>query len=298
VKIKGAAMEAADTPKRIKPSMKRRNRINLALRYGILSLFAVTMLVPVIWMFTMSLKANDTIFMRPPDILPREFNWGNYPIAIKQMNFFRAFINTMIITASCVTGQVLSCTLVSYAIARIKFPGRRIWFYAIIASMMLPGMVGTIPVFMLFSSFKWVNTFLPLIVPAFLGAPFYTFLLRQNFMSISRSFDEAARIDGAGHLTILFQVLVPMLKPALMVIVIMAVQASWNDYLNPLLYLHKKELWTLSIAIKTWTGQYSTSWNLFMAADLLYILPIVIIFMVLQRYFMSGLGSLNSAALK
>jgi multiple sugar transport system permease protein len=249
-------------------------------------------------MFTMSLKANDTIYMIPPDIFPKEFNWGNFPIAIKQMNFFRAFANTMLVTVLCVIGQILSCTLVSYAIARIKFPGRKVWFYGIIASMMLPGMIGTIPVFMFFSSLGWVNTILPLVVPAFLGAPFYTFLLRQTFMGVSRSFDEAARIDGAGHLTILFRILVPMIKPALMVIVIMATQASWNDYLNPLLYLHKQDLWTLSIAIKAFTGQYSTSWNLFMAADFLYLLPILIVFIALQRYFMSGLGSLNSTALK
>jgi multiple sugar transport system permease protein len=280
------------------PSMKRHNRLMLALRYLFLSVFAVSMIVPLVWMFTMSLKANDTIFVVPPDILPKEFNWSNYPIAIKQMDFFRAFLNTVIITVSCVIGQVISCTLVSYGISRIRFPGRKIWFYAIIASMMLPGMIGIIPVFMLFSSFGWVNTFLPLIVPAFLGAPFYTFLLRQTFMGVSRSYDEAARIDGAGHLTILFRVLVPMIKPAIMVIVIMATQASWNDYLNPLLYLHKKELWTLSIAIKAFTGQYSTSWNLFLAADFIYLLPILIVFIVLQRYFMSGLGSLNSTALK
>jgi multiple sugar transport system permease protein len=256
------------------------------------------MVIPLIWMLTMSLKANDTIFIVPPDILPKEFNWKNFPIAIERMAFFRSFMNTLFITVMCVIGQVISCTLVSYAIARIKFPGRKIWFYGIIASMMLPGMIGTIPVFMFFSKLRWINTFLPLIVPAFLGAPFYTFLLRQNFMGISRSFDEAAFIDGASHLTILVRILVPMIQPALMVIVIMSVQGCWNDYLNPLLYLHKQELWTLSIAIKTFTGQYATSWNLFMAADLLYMLPILIVFMLLQRYFMSGLGSLNSTALK
>lgn len=288
----------AETGTMKRSSMKRRNRIALALRYLILMVFAVTMVIPLIWMFTMSLKANDTIYMIPPDILPKEFNWGNFPIAIKQMNFFQAFANTMLVTVLCVIGQILSCTLVSYAIARIKFPGRKVWFYGIIASMMLPGMIGTIPVFMFFSSLGWVNTILPLVVPAFLGAPFYTFLLRQTFMGVSRSFDEAARIDGAGHLTILFRILVPMIKPALMVIVIMATQASWNDYLNPLLYLHKQDLWTLSIAIKAFTGQYSTSWNLFMAADFLYLLPILIVFIALQRYFMSGLGSLNSTALK
>jgi len=281
-----------------KPSQKRRNTTALGLRYVFLAFFAVSMVLPLVWMITVSLKANDTIFVVPPDIFPKEFNWGNFSIAVEKMNFLRSFFNTLFITLMCVIGQVLSCTLVSYGIARIKFPGRKVWFYGIIASMMLPGMIGTIPMFMLYAKLNWINTFLPLIVPAFLGSPFYTFLLRQTFMGISRSFDEAAFIDGASHLNILFNILVPMIKPALMVIVIMATQASWNDYLHPLLYLHKENLWTLSIGIKAFIGQYATSWNLFMAADLLYMLPILILFMFLQRYFMSGLGSLNSTALK
>jgi len=279
-------------------SAKRHNAIYLSLRYIVLCAFATTMLLPLIWMFTMSLKNNDTIFMLPPDIFPKEFVWNNYPIAINQMKFFQSFINTIRITIFAVIGQLLSCTLVSYAIARIRFPGRKIWFYAIVGSMMLPGMIGTIPIFMFFSNLGWVNTFWPMIVPAYLGAPFYTFLLRQNFMGIPRSFDEAARIDGANHPSILFRILLPMVKPALMVITIMAFQSSWNDYLSPLLYLHKQELWTLSIAIRQFSGMYAVSWNLFMAADLLYIAPIIIVFLLLQRYFMSGLGSLNQAALK
>lgn len=279
-------------------SVKQRNTFFLTLRFAVLCLFAVLMVTPLLWMITMALKANDTIFMMPPDILPKEFNWGNFPTAIEKMGFFDAFGVTMFITVLSTIGQLISCLLVGYAIARIRFPGRKLWFYLIIGSMMLPGMIGTIPTFMLFSKLKWINTFWPLIVPAYLGAPFYTFLLRQNFMSIPRSFDEAARIDGAGHLTILMRVLAPMVKPAMMVIIIMAVQGSWNDYLNPLLYLHKKEIWTLSIAIKQFSSSYAVSWNYFMAADLLYILPILIVFLLLQRYFMSGLGSLNTAALK
>jgi multiple sugar transport system permease protein len=256
------------------------------------------MVIPLIWMITVSLKANDTIFVIPPDIFRKEFNWKNFPIAVKEMKFFQSSLNTLFITIMCVIGQLISCTLVGYGISRIRFPGRKIWFYGIIASMMLPGMIGTIPMFMLYSKLKWINSFLPLIIPAFLGAPFYTFLLRQTFMGISRSFDEAAFIDGASHLTVLFRILVPMIKPALMVIVIMVMQGTWNDYLGPLHYLHKENLWTLAIAIKTFTGQYATSWNLFMAADLLYMLPILVVFLALQRYFMGGLGSLNSAALK
>lgn len=280
-------------------SAKVRKRVLHGFRFLVLCLLAVLMIVPLLWMFTMSLKANETIFMLPPEILPREWNWQNYPIAIEKMGFLRSFAITITISFASVIGQILSCTLVGYAISRIRFPGRKFWFYAIIGSMMLPSMISTIPIFILFGQkLKWVNTFWPLILPAFLGAPFYTFLLRQNFMSIPKSFDEAARIDGANHLVILYRILLPMVKPAIMVIVIMAFQASWNDYLNPMLYLHKKELWTLSIGIKQFASSYAVSWNHFMAADILYIAPIIILFILLQRYFMSGLGSLNSVALK
>jgi multiple sugar transport system permease protein len=272
--------------------------LNRTLRYILLLIFAASMFLPLFWMITMSLKSADTVHMNPPEWIPREFHWENYLRAIDYMKFGRVFLNSVILAVSTTVGAVISNLLVGYAIARLRFPGRKVWFYLTIGSMMLPSFVGLIPVFKFFNLLGMYNTWWPLIVPAFLGSPFYIFLLRQFFLSISMSFDESAKIDGATHLQILFRILAPMIKPAIIVIVIMQVQASWSDYLNPLIWLPDEAKWTIPLALQSFTGSYATQWNYFMAADILYMAPILVLFLVAQKYFMQGLGSLNNAGLK
>lgn len=276
----------------------KKARIYTILRYAALILISFTMIMPLLWMITISLKGNSAIFVNPPEWIPKEFHWENYAKATRQIDFWRKMFNTLVITGLSTLGTVVSCLCVAYALSRIKFPGRKFWFYVIIFSMMLPGMVTLIPMFKMFTAIGWYNTWLPLIVPAWFGSSFYTFLLRQNFMGLPVSFDEAAKIDGAGHLQILFKILVPISKPAIAVVVISQVLVSWNDYLNPLVYLVDSSKWTLSVAMASFSSAYSTAWNLFMSADLLYMLPLLILFFCCQKYFMQGLGSLNSAALK
>lgn len=270
----------------------------MTIRYVILCIFAVTMLFPVFWMLTVSVKANDVVFVTPPQWFPREFAWGNYGKAFEYMNFARSFLNTTFIAVMCVIGQVMSNLCVGYALARLKFPGRKLIFILIVASMMLPGMIGLIPVFRFFTKLGMYNTFLPLIIPAFLGNPFYTFMLRQFFLGIPKSFDESAKIDGATHMQVLFYILLPMVKPAIIVIMIMTMQGAWGDFLNPLIYLADESKFTLALAIKSFTGSYATSWNYFMAGNVMYLLPMLLLFIFAQKYFMEGLGSLNNAGLK
>ena len=164
--------------------------------------------------------------------------------------------------------------------------------------MMLPPLVGLIPLFRLYTALGWYNTWYPLIIPNFFGSPFYIFLVRQFLMTIPSSFDEAAKIVGANHMQVLYKVLIPMIKPAITVIVIMQLQASWNDYLNPLVYIYDDDKWTLSLAVAQYIGEYAVEWNKFMAADIVYMLPMIILFFAAQRYFMKGLGSLNFSGLK
>lgn len=277
---------------------KARNMLFIVMRYVVLIALGITMILPLLWMITVALKSNDTVFLNPPQWIPKEFVWKNFQIGTVQIDFWRKMLNTTIVAVLSVVGQVISCTLVGYAIARIKFPGRKIWFYLIIGSMMLPGFISLIPIFKLFSSLGFYNTWIPLILPNFLGAPFFIFLLRQFMMSIPKSFDEAAKMDGASHLHILFKILVPMLKPAIAVIVIQQVMSSWNDYLGPLIYIGEAEKQLLSVGMAQFTGRYASSMNLFMAADLIYMLPMLVLFIAAQKYFMQGLGSLNNAALK
>lgn len=269
-----------------------------AVRYVVLCIFAVTMIFPVFWMLTVSVKANDVVFQVPPQWFPTEFVWGNYAKAWEFMNFGRSFLNTAFIAVMCVIGQIMSNLFVGYALARLKFPGRKLIFMLIVASMMLPGLIGLIPVFRFFTKLGMYNTFWPLIIPAFLGNPFYTFMLRQFFLGIPKSFDESAKIDGATHMQVLLHILLPMVKPALIVIMIMTMQGAWGDFLNPLIYLADEAKWTLALAIKSFTGSYATSWNFFMAGNVMYLLPMLLLFIVAQKYFMQGLGSLNNAGLK
>lgn len=277
---------------------KKQDVRSMTFRYIILCIFAVTMIFPVFWMLTVSVKANDVVFQTPPQWFPTEFVWSNYAKAWEFMKFGQAFLNTTFIAVMCVIGQVASNLCVGYALARLKFPGRKLIFMLIVASMMLPGMIGLIPVFRFFTKLGMYNTYWPLIIPAFLGNPFYTFMLRQFFLGIPKSFDESAKIDGANHMQILFHILLPMVKPAIIVIMIMTMQGAWGEFLGPLIYLADDWKFPLSIAIKSFTGSYATSWNFFMAGNVMYLLPMLILFIFAQKYFMEGLGSLNNAGLK
>ena len=277
---------------------EKRSLIINIMRFAILSIGGVTMVFPLLWMLTCALKSNTSILSIPPEWIPREFVWSNFVIGLEHINFWQRFVNTTVIAVLSTVGQVLSSVMVGYALARLSFPGRKIWFYLIIGSMMLPPLVGLIPLFRLYTALGWYNTWYPLIIPNFFGSPFYIFLVRQFLMTIPSSFDEAAKIVGANHMQVLYKVLIPMIKPAITVIVIMQLQASWNDYLNPLVYIYDDDKWTLSLAVAQYIGEYAVEWNKFMAADIVYMLPMIILFFAAQRYFMKGLGSLNFSGLK
>jgi multiple sugar transport system permease protein len=250
-------------------------------------------------MLSTALKNNSAVFSIPPQWIPKEFQFSNFTEGLAQIDFWNRFGNTMFIAIISCIGQIMSSILVGYAIARLKFPGRKLWFYLIVGSMMLPGMVSIIPIFNLYNKLGWYNTWLPLIVPSFFGAPFYIFMTKQFMSTIPVSFDEAAKIDGANRLQILTKVLVPLCKPLIATIMIMQFQGSWNDYLTPLIYVVEPKKWTLSLAMGQFMGgTYGTKWNLFMAADLIYMLPMLVLFFLAQNYFMQGLGSMNSTGVK
>jgi len=278
---------------------KNKKRLGIIFRYILMIIFVIPMVLPLFWMISTALKSNSAVFSIPPEWIPKEFNFSNFAVGLKQIDFWRRFSNTMIISCLSVIGQIISCMMVGYALARLKFPGRKIWFYLIIGSMMLPGMVSILPVFKLFNALGFYNTWIPLILPNFLGAPFYIFMARQFMTTIPISFDEAAKIDGATRFQVLTKVITPLCKPLMATIVVMQFQASWNDYLTPLIYLLDPNKWTLSLAMGQFIGgTYGTTWNLFMAADLAYMLPMLILFFFAQDYFMQGLGSINSSGVK
>lgn len=285
-----------------RPAPKKPRLIGTTSWYVVAIFICAVMIVPLLWMITIGLKSRTAVFDIPPKLLPHEWTWSNFVNGPKAIHFPRLFLNSMIITALSVLGGVLTAMMAGYALARLRFPGRKLWFYLFVGSMLLPGVVGLIPLFQLYKSIGWYDTWLPLIVPAFLGGnPLFIFLARQYFLAIPYSIDEAAKIDGAGHLRIFVSVMLPLTRPAWLTMAILAFQASWNDYLNPLVYLYSSGKWPLSVGMASFISPFAgktPDWSYYMATNLLYMLPPLIIFFAAQRYFIQGLGALGSTTQK
>jgi ABC-type glycerol-3-phosphate transport system permease component len=260
------------------------------------------MVVPLLWMITIGLKGRTAVFEVPPKLIPSQWHWENFIKGPQAIHFPQLLLNSTIITLLSVFGGVLTAMMAGYALARLRFPGRKVWFYLFVGSMLLPGVVGLIPLFQLYKSIGWYDTWLPLIVPAFFGGnPLFIFLARQYFLAIPYSIDEAAKIDGAGHFRIFTQVMLPLTRPAWITMSILAFQASWNDFLNPLVYLYSADKWPLSVGMASFISAFAgqtPDWSYYMATNLLYMLPPLIIFFAAQRYFIQGLGSLGSTTQK
>lgn len=256
--------------------------------YALLILGAMISLIPFLWMLGTSFKDAANVFADPPQIWPKPWLWANYKQAFEKMPFAIYTLNTIRITAVSMFGQILSCSLVAFGFSRMKFPGRDKLFVVLLATMMLPAQVTMIPVFKIFSSLGWYDTYLPLNVPAFFGAAFFVFLLRQYFMTIPHEMDEAARIDGASTWQIYTKVLLPQVKPALATVAIFSFMNNWNDFLGPLIYLDSPAKRTLALGLYAFQGQYSTDWNYLMAASAVVMLPLLILFFAGQKYFIQG----------
>ncbi|WP_405610757.1 carbohydrate ABC transporter permease [Streptomyces sp. NBC_00076] len=275
-----------------------RRTVRTASWYAVALLISSVMVLPILWMLTIALKGHSAVFQVPPRLLPDEFHFENFIDGPKAIHFPRLLLNSLVITSLSVMGGVMTSMMAGYALSRLRFPGRKVWFYVFVGSMMLPPVVGIIPLFQLFKDIGWYDTWLPLIVPAWLGGnPLFIFLARQYFLSVPYSIDEAAKVDGAGHARIFFSVMLPITRPAWITMAILAFQFSWNDYLNPLIYLYSSEKWPLSVGMASFVSGFAgqtPSWNLYMAANLLYMLPPLAVFFVAQRYFIQGLSALGT----
>ena len=264
-------------------------RIGIVLRYFGLLVCTVIFIVPFLWMLRTSLMEYAQIQFFPLVWIPSPIEFGNFAEALSRMDFMRLLRNTLFITFCTIIGQGLSCSIVAFGFSRLKFPGRDILFGLLISTMMLPAMVTEIPRFILFRHFNWINTFYPLIVPSFFAAPFFVFLLRQFFMTLPMSLDEAARIDGASTWRIYWQIILPLSKPILATVVIFSFIWTWNDFWGPLVYLRSEEMKTLQLGLQVFQGVNQTEYNLLMAASLVVLLPVLIIYVFCQRYFTEGI---------
>lgn len=270
-------------------SMRHGSRARSWLVTGLVWGVAVLFLVPFLWMISASLKPNYQIFEVPPRWIPNPPRWENYVEALTTLPFNTYILNTAVISSLTIVGHLLSCTIIAYAFARLRAPGRDFLFVVVLATMMLPYPVTMAPLYVLFKQLGWINTFLPLVAPAFLGSAFYIFLLRQFFLTIPADFEDAARIDGANTLQILWMVILPLALPALATVAIFTFQSSWNDFLAPLIYLQKPELYTVTLGLQFFRSTYTTNWAYLMAATLVTSLPMILIFFVAQRYFVEGI---------
>ncbi len=295
MEIKGGSM-AVRTETRAGPQPKIfvgnrwRNRIGFGLIYLLLAGLSMLFLIPLFWMFAASLMPIQQVGAWPPQWIPDPIQWENYTKALYFWNFSRSFQNTALITALSMVGELLSCTLVAYGFARLRFPGRDTLFIILLSTMMLPFAVRMVPLYIGFSKIGWVNTFLPLIVPTFFANPFFVFLLRQFFMTIPDELVDAARIDGASEFGIWLRIMLPLSVPAIIVVAIFSFQGAWNDFLAPLIYLNDERLHTLALGLYTFRaipGQGSL-YNQLMAASVLMVMPMLVVFALFQRYFVQG----------
>jgi multiple sugar transport system permease protein len=257
--------------------------------YTVAVTVAILFLLPLFWMISSSLKPNYQVLEFPPRWLPNPIRWSNYPEALTYVPFGRYALNTLLISVLTIIGHVLSCTLVAYAFARLQAPGKGFLFLVLLATMMLPYPVTMIPIYVGFKTLGWVNSFLPLIVPAFFGSPFYIFLLRQFFLTLPPELEDAARVDGAHTLQILWHVILPISKPAIATVSIFTFQASWNDFLPPLIYLHDQSKYTISLGLSFFRSSYDIRWSYLMAASLVTMLPVILVFFLAQRAFIEGI---------
>ncbi|UQN08940.1 carbohydrate ABC transporter permease [Deinococcus sp. QL22] len=256
--------------------------------FALLCAISVAVLFPAAWMLSTALKADTQVYANPPIWIPDPLRFDNFAKAWSLAPFTRYAINTALYAFAVVVGTVLSSSLAAYGFAKLRFPGRNFLFAILLSTMMIPGMVTLIPQYILFSKLQWVGTYLPLVVPSFFAGAFFTFLLRQFFLGIPNEYSEAARVDGASDWWIWSRVIMPLSKPALATVAIFTFEGAWDSYVGPLLYLNDEKLYTLQVGLQFFRTATAVQWQYLMAAALLVMLPVIILFFSFQKYFVEG----------
>jgi len=272
-------------------SITKSNRIHKAIIYVILAVSVVVFMMPFYWLVRSSLMTMAGIFRLPPVWIPNPPQWSNYFNAMTMLPFATYFRNTLTIVVLTVSGTVITSSICAFGFARCRWPGRDVVFGILMTSMMLPFIVTVIPTFIGWRAVGALNTFAPLTVPAwFGGGMFNVFLLRQFYSTIPKELDEAAVVDGASYLKIYASVILPLTRPALIVVGLFTFLASWNDFLGPLIYLTRDTRFTLAIGLRQFEGLFNAQWHLMMAASTVVLLPVIIVFLIGQKYFIEGIA--------
>ncbi len=275
------------------PAGKRpaRHWLAAASRHGLLIVVSIIFVVPFYWMLITALKTQTTVFTTPIQWWPSTLHWENFATAANYPSFpFLRFLWNSLYYSSMVTlGTVLSCAAVGYGFARLRFPGRDVLFFITIGTLMIPGIVTFIPTFVIFKTLGWIGGYAPLIVPSFFGSGFFIFMMRQFFLGLPKELDDAARVDGASEFRIFWQIMLPLVRPALLVMAVFTFMWTWQEFFGPLVYLQDTNKFPLSLGLYTFRARRTTDWNLMMAGATLATLPLVIVFFAAQRYFLEGI---------
>lgn len=260
------------------------------LTYAILIAGSLAMLLPLAWLVRSSLMDNAQIFSFPPEWVPKPFTWSNYSEALTTAPFGTYFLNTLKIELFVLTGVLVTSTLSAYSFARLRWTGRERVFALLLTTLMMPYAVTLIPTFIMWRSLGAINTIAPLTIPAwFGGGAFNIFLLRQFFMSIPKELDEAAYMDGAKPVTVLLRIILPLSRPALIVVALFAFIDVWNDFLGPLIYLNTDDKFTLALGLASFKGLMTAQWGYLMAASTAVLAPVLVLFFIGQRFFIEGI---------
>jgi ABC-type glycerol-3-phosphate transport system permease component len=274
-----------------------RRRGGVVLAYATLLALCAVILLPLGWMFRAALTPDDiSVFTIPPEWFPTQYwNWDNFTRALSNplQPFGLYMFNTLVIAVGNIVGTVFSCSLAAYAFARLRFRGSEILFNVLIITMLIPWQVLMIPQFLMFQRIGWYGTFWPLIVPSFTGNAFFIFLIRQYMRTFPRDLDEAARVDGAGYWRIFRSIVLPLSVPALTVAVVFTFLGQWNNLLGPLIYLNDNSQFTVAIGLANFVTTAGTQWNLLMAANLITMIPCIVIYFFAQKQLIGGIASVG-----
>lgn len=273
----------------VRPTVGRRAQPAVAaLCYLLLTLGALAMIAPFLWMVSTGLKAPGSVLTIPPQILPKEPTLASFRRVTEVVPLGRMFLNSVIVTGATVTAQLLTGSLAAYAFARMRWRGRDAVFMVYLATLMIPSQVTITPLFILMRQLDWINTYQGLILPGIVSA-FGTFLLRQAMLNVPREYEEAAFLDGANHLQVYRGIVLPMIRPALATLAVLATMASWNDFLWPLFVTNDANLMTLPVGLSLLQGEHTSDWNLIMAGAVVSVVPIILVFLAAQRTFINGM---------
>ncbi len=268
----------------------RRKVVSKVLTYVLMIIGALIFILPFFWMISSSLKPLHQIFKLPIQWIPKPITWSNYIIPWTEIPLGIYFRNSATIAAFAIIGTLFSCSLAGYSFARIRFVGRKVWFIAVLATLMVPYQVTIIPLFLLFRNFGLLDTHLALILPHFFGAPFFVFMMRQFFLTLPEELADSARIDGANSLQIFTWIYMPLAKPVIVAVLSFSFLRSWNQFFTPLIFLSSMEKYTLPVGITMLSGEFMDNWHWIMAVSVVTIMPCLFIFFACQKLFVQGIA--------